>query len=69
MKAADLRQLTPQELDARIGELRSSLFGLKIKKATGQLESITSVRRTRRDLARALTVQRDRAQSQGSAAE
>ena len=34
MKAADIRQLTPEELEARIKELRSSLFGLKIKYAT-----------------------------------
>lgn len=60
MKASDLRQLTPQELEARIGDLRSGLFSLKIRHATGQLESITSVRTTRRDLARALTVQRER---------
>lgn len=60
MKTSDLRQLTPQELEARVRELRSSLFSLKIQKATGQLESITSVRNTRRDLARALTVQHER---------
>ena len=67
MKASDLRQLTEQELAARIGELRRGLFDLKIKRATGQLESITSVRSTRRDLARALTVQRERAQAEGTA--
>jgi large subunit ribosomal protein L29 len=69
MNASDLRQLTEQELAARVGELRGSLFELKIKKATGQLESMTSVRNARRDLARALTVQAQRAQAEGSAAE
>ncbi len=60
MKASDLRQLTPDELEARIRDLRDSLFGQKIKHATGQLENTAGVRSTRRDLARALTVQNER---------
>ncbi len=64
MTASDLRQLTPQELEARIKDLRSALFGLKIKQATGQLESITSARSARRDLARALTVRQERSAAQ-----
>ena len=64
MTASDLRHLTPQELDARISELRGALFGLKIKHATGQLESITSARSARRDLARALTVRQERSAAQ-----
>ncbi len=64
MKAADIRQLTPEELEARIKELRSSLFGLKIKHATGQLENSTGPRTTRRDLARVLTVKRERTRAQ-----
>ena len=64
MTASALRHLTPQELEARISELRSTLFGLKIKQATGQLESVTSARSARRDLARALTVRQERSAAQ-----
>ena len=63
MKAADLRQLTAEELSARIRQLRESVFGLKIKHATGQLENTASLKTTRRDLSRALTVERERARS------
>jgi len=60
MKASDLRQLQPDELEARIRDLRDALFSQKIKHATGQLENTAGVRATRRDLARALTVQNER---------
>ena len=56
MKAGDLRQLKPDELDARVSELRSQLFNLRIKDATQQLDDRMRRRTTRRDLARALTV-------------
>ena len=60
MKAVDLRQLTDDELEARVLELRDNLFNLKIKHRTGQLEDNTSDRSSRRDLARALTVSSQR---------
>ncbi len=61
MKSQDLRQLTVDELNARIRQLREELFGTGIKQATGQLENTAGLRMTRRDLARALTVQREKA--------
>ncbi len=61
MKSGDLRQLTDDELSARIRQLREELFGNGIKQATGQLENTAGLRMTRRDLARALTVQREKA--------
>jgi large subunit ribosomal protein L29 len=60
MKPADLRQLTAEELAARIRQLRDQLFSLRIKYSTGQLGNTASLRATRRDLARALTVQSER---------
>jgi large subunit ribosomal protein L29 len=56
MKPQDLRKLQADELDARIRELRDSLFNLRVKHATGQIENTASLRSTRRDLARAVTV-------------
>ena len=60
MNAEKLRQLTGEELVARIRDLRGEVFNLKIKHATGQLESSGRLRLTRRDLARALTVRTQR---------
>ena len=44
MKAADLRQLTDEELTAKVRELRDVLFNVKVKFSTGQLEDTASVR-------------------------
>jgi large subunit ribosomal protein L29 len=60
MKAPELRKLTADELEARVVEERKRLFDLRFKKATGQLENASSLRQARRDLARALTVARER---------
>ena len=60
MNSAELRQLQADELEARVRELRDSLFNLTIKHATGQLENQSSVRTARRDLARALTIRHER---------
>jgi large subunit ribosomal protein L29 len=56
MKPQDLRKLQADELDARIRELRGSLFDQKVKHATGQLENTAHMKATRRDLARAMTL-------------
>lgn len=60
MKAGEIRQLTDEELAARIRELRDGLFNLQVKHATGQLENAASVKGARRDLARALTISSER---------
>lgn len=64
MKAGDLRRLTPEELEARVRQLRDQAFSLRTKHATGQLQKTGSLRVTRRDLARALTVWNERRQAE-----
>ncbi len=59
MKAPELRKLDSDELAGRIEALRNECFNLRIKYATGQLESAASLRNARRSLARALTVNRE----------
>jgi large subunit ribosomal protein L29 len=54
----ELRQLTPQDLDARVADLKRQLFELKSKHNTGVLESTAELLRTKRDIARCLTVKR-----------
>ena len=48
------------ELDKQIAELRKELFGLRFAHATGELDDTAAVGRARRDLARTLTVARER---------
>ena len=61
MEVKELRELSPEELEAKIYELRSTLFELRRKKAVGQLEHGDEVRRLRKTLAKAETVKRQRA--------
>ncbi len=56
MTAAELRELTVEELRKRAGELRQELFNLRFQHATGQLENTQRIPLARRDLARVLTV-------------
>ena len=55
-----MRDMLGDELAAQIGTFRKELFGLRFANATGELEDTASMARTRRDLARALTVERER---------
>jgi large subunit ribosomal protein L29 len=60
MKAGDLRDLSPDELETKSRELRSELFNVKVKRATGQLENIAMLAQLRRDIARVETVLREK---------
>jgi large subunit ribosomal protein L29 len=60
MKAKEMRDMPEHELTEQIGDLRRSLLDLRFANATGELEDTANMRRTRRDLARALTVARER---------
>lgn len=56
MKAAELKDLTVDELTRKAGELRENLFNLKIRRRAGTLESVSDVTKNKRDLARILTL-------------
>ena len=58
MKAAELRALGADELNAKVRDLTDQLFRLRIQKSMGQLEAPARVRVVRRDLARVRTVLR-----------
>ena len=60
MKAAELRELTPDDLRAREKELDDQLFRLRIQKSMGQLEAPAKVVTLRRDLARIKTILREK---------
>ncbi len=60
MKPSEIRDLDDRELTQRVTELRKELFGLRFSTATGELNDTSALGRTKRDLARALTVARER---------
>jgi large subunit ribosomal protein L29 len=64
VKAAELRELSQDELAAKSRDLRGELFNAKVKHATGQLESAARLRVLRRDIARVETVLREKREAQ-----
>jgi large subunit ribosomal protein L29 len=60
MKASQIRDLSVEELRDRERELSEQLFALRLQKVTGQLEKPHRVQEVRRDLARLLTILREK---------
>ena len=60
MKAAQLREQTVDELREKERELAEQLFALRLQQVTGQIENPAKLRLVRRDLARVLTVLREK---------
>jgi len=60
MKAAELRDMTEAELREHIRTARRDLFGLRFQHATGELDNTASLKKAKREIARALTVARER---------
>jgi large subunit ribosomal protein L29 len=52
MKAADLRDKTPDQLRDQLASLKKEAFNLRFQKATGQLENTSRMAAVRRDAAR-----------------
>ena len=63
-KAKDLRLLEDDELLARVESLKEELFNLRFQSATGQLDNAMRVKHVRHDIARILTVLRQRQSEQ-----
>lgn len=60
MRTQELRDLDDQKITEQIATFRKELFGLRFQQATGELENTATLRTTRRELARAITVARQR---------
>ncbi len=61
MKAKELQGMTDVELDKKLSDLKSELFNLRFRLASGQLENPVSIRTCKRDIARVNTEIRARA--------
>lgn len=63
VKAKDLKVRTPEELGEFIRQKEDELLKLKFQKATGQLENVARVAQVKRELARAKTIQSEKARA------
>ena len=60
MKAAELRQKKPEELQSMVTELLREQFNLRMQQATGQLSRPSEMRAVRRSIARVKTIMGER---------
>ena len=61
MKAAELRDKTPDQLREELAKLKKESFNLRFQQATGQLENTARFKAVRRGAARVLTVLNEKA--------
>ena len=57
MKVSEFLAMKPEALVEKIAELKTELFNLRFRLATGQLENTMQIQAVKRDIARALTAQ------------
>jgi large subunit ribosomal protein L29 len=60
MRPRQLRDLSDEELNKRLGETRQELFNLRFQSATGALENSARLRLAKREIARILTIKIER---------
>jgi large subunit ribosomal protein L29 len=58
--AAEIRRMTDQEIVGAINDARQEIFNLRLQWVSGQLEDYTRIRQLKKEVARLLTVQRER---------
>ncbi len=63
MKAAELRDKTPDQLREELESLKKEAFNLRFQAATGQLENTARKRAVRRDAARVKTILNEKARA------
>ena len=59
MKAKEIRDMNPAEMDQKIAGLKEELFNLRFQIATGQLENPMRIREVKKAIARIKTIQRE----------
>ena len=60
MKAAELRTMTPDELNAKLAELKEELFNLRFQLEVNQLDNPHKITAVKHDIARVMTVLREK---------
>jgi len=60
LKVSELRNLSKQELGEKVVALKKSLYEIRIQKATGRIEKPSRIREARREIARILTILKEK---------
>ena len=60
MKASELRQMSVEQLNAKLGELKEELFNLRFQLAINQLDKPHKITEVKHDIARVMTVLREK---------
>ena len=60
MKAKEIRELSTQELNEKLIDLKEELFNLRFQSATGQLDNPMRIKEVKRAFARVKTIIRER---------
>lgn len=60
MKAAEIRDLSVEQIQAKLNDAREELMKLRFQQATGELQDTSRLRSVRRDVARLATVMTER---------
>lgn len=60
MKAKELRELSAEQLDSKLKELRHELFNLRFQHAVNQLDNPHKIAEVKHDIARVMTVLREK---------
>ena len=60
MKASELRQMSVEQLNAKLGELKEELFNLRFQLEVQQLENPHNIKDVKHDSARVMTVLREK---------
>lgn len=60
MRANELTAMSKEQLEEKVKELKSELFGLRFQLATGQLQNTMQISQLKRDIARCKTILRQK---------
>ena len=60
MKVKEIRELTTEQINDKIKEYKDEIFNLRMSQATGNLEKPSRIHELRKDIARILTVLKER---------
>jgi large subunit ribosomal protein L29 len=61
MNTAEIRGLTVDEIERKVADLKQELFNLRFQHAVAQLENPSRIRKTKQEIARCLTLIREKA--------
>ena len=60
MKSSEIRELKDEELKRKERDIKEELFNLRVQLSTRQTTNVGRIKRLKRDLARILTIERER---------